>query len=96
MVSFCATRAPRRTAIRLWFVDVLTHRTGESDLDYLTRCRADPDAVVIKRLDLIDKLVADDDDVPASTRAEIRGEATARLALLDQLLARTGEEQTTR
>ena len=66
-------------------VGVLSKRCGESELDYLARCAADPDALRLKRLDLIDKLVAEDATVDPERADEVRAEAQRRLALLDAL-----------
>lgn len=66
-------------------VEVLSRRDGESEHDYLSRCAADPKALVVKRVDLEDKLVADDSVVPAVVAEKVRQEASERLALLDDL-----------
>jgi (p)ppGpp synthase/HD superfamily hydrolase len=66
-------------------VEVLSRRDGESEHDYLSRCAADPKALVVKRVDLADKLVADDSAVPTVVAEKVRQEARERLALLDGL-----------
>ena len=69
-------------------VTVLTQVVGESDYDYLSRCAADPTALVIKRLDLADKFAAEDDEVPADEAERVRRRAGQRLALLERLALR--------
>jgi hypothetical protein len=69
-------------------VEVLTQAADESDESYLARCVADPAALRLKRLDLMDKFVADTSGVPATLAASIRSQALARLALLDLLAER--------
>ena len=66
-------------------VELLTQVEGESDHAYLSRCAADPTAVLVKRLDLEDKLVADASGVPESAAETIRRQAMERLELLEQL-----------
>jgi (p)ppGpp synthase/HD superfamily hydrolase len=66
-------------------VDVLTQRPGEPERDYLLRCARDPVALVVKRADLEDKLIADDSAVAPAVAEDIRREALERLALLDRL-----------
>jgi len=66
-------------------VEVLSRRESESDHDYLSRCAADPIARVLKRVDLSDKLVADDVLVPPDVAEQVRQEARERIALLDRL-----------
>lgn len=66
-------------------VQVLTQRHGESDRTYLERCAADPYAVAIKRMDLLDKFVLDDARVPPAALAIIQRRAQRRLALLEQI-----------
>ena len=66
-------------------VEVLSRRDGESDHDYLSRCAADPMALLVKRVDLVDKLVADDAVVPPVIAERIRQQARERLALPDRL-----------
>lgn len=56
--------------------------------DVLEKARisaADPMALLVKRVDLADKLVADDSVVPTVVAERIRQEARERLALLDDL-----------
>ena len=69
-------------------VERLSQRAGESDWDYLSRCAADPTALLIKRFDLTDKLTADDSEVPAADAERIRRRARERLALLERLALR--------
>lgn len=66
-------------------VEVLSRRDGESDHDYLSRCAADPMALLVKRVDLSDKLVADDAVVPPVVAEKVRQEARRRIALLDRI-----------
>ena len=66
-------------------VDMLTRRDDESDEEYLSRCVADPIALVVKRADLRDKLTAPDSQVDYPTVLELQGQARERLALLDRL-----------
>ena len=70
-------------------VEVLTQREGESDYDYLSRCAAHPAALAIMRVDLLDKFVADDSEVPAATAERVRRRAGQRLALLERLALRS-------
>ena len=65
-------------------VVVLTRHDDEAEADYLWRCACHPEALRIKRHDLLDKLVADDVDVPPSVAARLRVEALQRLRLLDR------------
>jgi hypothetical protein len=67
-------------------VDILTRRTGEPERSYLARCAAHPLAILIKRADLLDKLVADDVQVGAGDAEQLRREATDRLALLEEIV----------
>ncbi len=64
-------------------VQVLTQRPGEPYPDYLGRCASDPTALVVKRIDIADKLVADDSTVPPAVAERIKHQAGARLASLD-------------
>jgi hypothetical protein len=66
-------------------VEVLSRREGESDHGYLSRCAADPMALLVKRVDLADNLVADDAVVPPVVAEKVRREARERIALLDRL-----------
>lgn len=68
-------------------VEILTHLPGEPDHVYLARCASDPRTLLIKRVDLVDKLVAAPLDVPTDVVEHIRREATARLELLELLAA---------
>jgi (p)ppGpp synthase/HD superfamily hydrolase len=69
-------------------VERLTRKDGQSDWSYLSRCAADPTALLIKRLDLTDKLTADDTEVPAADAERIRRRARQHLALLERLASR--------
>jgi (p)ppGpp synthase/HD superfamily hydrolase len=69
-------------------VERLTRKDGQSDWYYLSRCAADPTALLIKRLDLTDKLTADDSEVPAAEAERIRRRARQHLALLERLALR--------
>jgi hypothetical protein len=69
-------------------VEVLTQNDDEPDELYLARCAAEPAALLLKRLDLTDKFVAEV-DVPEETAAAIRRQALSRLAMLDRI-AREG------
>lgn len=71
-------------------VEVLTQHAGEPDAEYLARCAAHPLALVIKRSDLADKLMADDVRVGAAAADSIRRLARERLALLARLAQQTG------
>jgi hypothetical protein len=66
-------------------VDDLTHRSGETDDVYLSRCAERPETLRIKRCDLLDKFAADDTTVAAEVAEHIRGEARRRLDLLERL-----------
>jgi (p)ppGpp synthase/HD superfamily hydrolase len=66
-------------------VEVLSRREGESDHGYLSRCAADPMALLVKRVDLSDKLVADDAVVLPVVAEKVRQEARERITLLDRL-----------
>jgi (p)ppGpp synthase/HD superfamily hydrolase len=66
-------------------VDVLTHDPGATEREYLSRCAAHPQALPIKRSDLMDKLTANDADVPARVARQLQRQAAERLTLLDQL-----------
>jgi (p)ppGpp synthase/HD superfamily hydrolase len=66
-------------------VEVLSRRDGEAEHHYLSRCAADPMALLVKRIDLTDKLVADDATVPTAVAEPVRQQARQRLALLDDL-----------
>jgi (p)ppGpp synthase/HD superfamily hydrolase len=71
-------------------VDFLTRRPDETEHAYLGRCASDPTALVIKRIDLLDKLVASDALVPADEVARIRRAAQRRIAVLDDLATARG------
>ena len=66
-------------------VDLLTRAPDESDFEHLGRCAADRDALLIKRADLADRLMADDWNVSPATAARIRRQAARRLNLLNGL-----------
>jgi len=66
-------------------VDDLTHRSGETDDVYLSRCATRPETLLIKRCDLLDKFAADDSTVAAEVAEHIRDEARRRLDLLERL-----------
>jgi (p)ppGpp synthase/HD superfamily hydrolase len=68
-------------------VVILTKRQHESDEVYLARCAGDPDALAIKRLDLLDKLTTEDVHVNADVADGLRTAARRRLAMLDALVA---------
>ena len=53
--------------------------------EYLARCAADPEALLVKRADLADKDFRDDVGVPLAAAQRLRRRAKERLALLDQL-----------
>jgi (p)ppGpp synthase/HD superfamily hydrolase len=69
-------------------VDVLTQREGESDYIYLSRCSRRPETLLIKRLDLIDKLEAPDTVVDAEVAERVRRRARQRLDLLERFALR--------
>ncbi len=69
-------------------VEMLTRRAGESVGDYLFRCARHPVALIVKRVDLEDKLVADDSAVAPAVAEDIRREAVERLDLLNRLSGR--------
>jgi (p)ppGpp synthase/HD superfamily hydrolase len=64
-------------------VDLLTRRPDESERDYLARCASDPDALLVKRADLADKVLCDDFTVAATVAESFQRQAIERLALLD-------------
>jgi len=67
-------------------VDALTERDGEAVQDYLARCAAHPVALRIKRVDIADKLLQQDQaDLDEDMRRDLRDRAHQRLALLEQL-----------
>jgi (p)ppGpp synthase/HD superfamily hydrolase len=66
-------------------VRILTHSDDEDEQTYLARCAADPAAYLLKRLDLLDKLVRHDDEIPEEHAAHLRDEAKRRVAQLDAL-----------
>jgi hypothetical protein len=69
-------------------VEILTRRPGESESDYLFRCAGHPVALIVKRVDLEDKLIADDSAVAPAVAEAIRREAVERLDLLNRLSGR--------
>jgi (p)ppGpp synthase/HD superfamily hydrolase len=69
-------------------VDVLTQRDGESDYIYLGRCSRRPETLLVKRLDLLDKLDAPDTTVSPERAERLRRRARQRLALLDRFALR--------
>jgi (p)ppGpp synthase/HD superfamily hydrolase len=71
-------------------VDALTRRDEESEPSYLGRCAQEPVAAVIKRADLLDKLVPQAVGAGPVAGAKIRRRVRERLALLDRL---TGEAE---
>jgi (p)ppGpp synthase/HD superfamily hydrolase len=78
-----------QNAVVIDLVEVLTHGSNVTDLEYLSRCAAHPQALLIKRLDLLDKVNGDDSDVPADVAEQIRRRAIDRLAMLDRLATGT-------
>jgi (p)ppGpp synthase/HD superfamily hydrolase len=66
-------------------VDLLTKGPDESDYEYLARCATDPAALLVKRADLADRLMADDSNVSPATAARIRRQAARRLQVLNAL-----------
>jgi hypothetical protein len=66
-------------------VRILTRRDGEDEHTYLERCCTTPEALLIKRADLADKLTADDWTVAPAVADVLRRRAVRRLALLDAL-----------
>jgi hypothetical protein len=72
-------------------VDILTRRRGESEVEYLSRCAADPVALAIKRADLTDKQFHGDAQVDHETAQRLGQEAQERLDLLDLLAGARGE-----
>lgn len=69
-------------------VRALTHQPGETYETYLTRCAQNPRTLLVKRLDLLDKLVTDDVQVPADVAIRIRREAMSRLRRLNRMAAK--------
>ena len=67
---------------------ILTRTELESDDEYLSRCAADPIALLVKRADLQDKLVADGSNLSPRLELRLRRQARARLELLDALARR--------
>jgi (p)ppGpp synthase/HD superfamily hydrolase len=67
-------------------VQLLTQRIGESDRSYLARCAGDPTALVIKRLDLLDKFVVSDATAPPEVIARVHWRARRRLTLLERMV----------
>jgi hypothetical protein len=68
-------------------VEVLSKADDEPYADYLARCAAHPDARLVKRIDLADKLAADTSGVPVGTARVVRREARRRLAAFDRMSA---------
>jgi hypothetical protein len=67
-------------------LDALTHRHGESYIEYLRRCAADPTAVRVKAAELADKAHGEaGSDVPSDVLAHERAVAADRLELLRRL-----------
>ncbi len=64
-------------------VDILTRRPDETEQSYLSRCASDPDALVVKRADLADKVLCDDFTVAPTVAEALQRQAIERLALLD-------------
>ena len=74
-------------------VDLLTRCSGESDEESLSRCVADPVALVIKRADLADKHFHGDAQVDQETAQRLGWEVEQRLELLELLVrARAGAD----
>jgi hypothetical protein len=71
-------------------VEVLTRRDLECDEDYLSRCAADPAALLVKRADLADKLFAEDSNLTPIVALRLRRQARQRLELLNLLAQRHG------
>jgi (p)ppGpp synthase/HD superfamily hydrolase len=70
----------------LTILDSLTQRVGELTGDYLARVALEPRAVLVKRVDLLDKLSARyTSGLATRDRNAVRIEAARRLALLDRL-----------
>ena len=78
-----------RNALVMVLVDRLTHDPAATEMAYLSRCAAHPLALLIKRIDLLDKLSEDGSDVTADVVVQIRRQARRRLARLDELAAST-------
>ena len=77
-----------RDARLVELVEILTRCDGESDEDYLSRCAADPVALLVKRADLADKLMAGDSNLTPKQAVGLRRQARDRLGLLDVLAHR--------
>jgi (p)ppGpp synthase/HD superfamily hydrolase len=69
-------------------VQALTHQPDETYETYLMRCAQNPRTLLVKRLDLLDKLVTDDVQVPADVAIRIRREAMSRLRRLNRMAAK--------
>jgi (p)ppGpp synthase/HD superfamily hydrolase len=80
-----------RDARLVELVEILTRRDGEADESYLSRCAADPVALLVKRADLADKLFAGDSNLAPEQAARLRRRARDRLDLLDALARRRQE-----
>jgi hypothetical protein len=92
-VSVDDVRALTRDERVVELVDLLTQRHGETERSYLARCASDPTALAIKRIDLLDKLVADDAVVSANEIAHIRRAAQRRIEILDVIAAERGAQE---
>jgi (p)ppGpp synthase/HD superfamily hydrolase len=80
-------RALTRDERLVEMVERLSQQAGEPYRAYLARCATDPEALLLKRIDLHDKLVSDDFTVPWTQAARLRNQARQRLALLERLAA---------
>lgn len=69
-------------------VEIVSRSTVGTDEQHLARCAADPTALLVKRADLADKLVADDSTISPEVGLRIRRHACRRLALLNALALR--------
>jgi (p)ppGpp synthase/HD superfamily hydrolase len=86
-ISIDELSARVRNALVMELVDVLTQDPEATEMEYLSRCAAHPLALLIKRIDLLDKLTSDDSEVTADVVAHLRSQARERLATLDHLAA---------
>jgi (p)ppGpp synthase/HD superfamily hydrolase len=71
-------------------VDALTRRTAESEVAYLRRCAQDPVAAIVKRIDLLEELVADEVAGGYRSGGALRREARDQLATLHRLIDEAG------